>query len=148
MENRFEKFTALMTSIGRSIRKIKGEEVFEFDLKAPHVACIYYLYAVGPMSAKKLCDLCEEDKSNMSRIIDFLESNGFIFCESSSSRHYRGAWHLSDKGIEVSEHIIKRIDSVLDTAGEGISDEDRSIMYSCLDRINANLQKICDNYEA
>ena len=147
MEKRFEKFTALMTSIGRSIRKIKSEEVEEFDLKAPHVTCLYYLYTEGPMNAKRLCDLCEEDKSNMSRIIDYLETNNFILCETSSNRRYRSPWKLSEKGIEASNHIMKKIDSVLDLAGDGISDEEREIMYSSLEKINTNLQKICDKYD-
>ena len=148
MEKRFERFTALMTSIGRSIRKIKNEEMIEFDLKAPHVTCLYYLYSEGPLTAKALCDLCEEDKSNMSRIIDHLEERGFIVCSTSSTRRYRSPWRLSEKGVEVSEHISRKIDTVLNTAGEGISDEERAIMYSCLERINLNLQKVCNEYHS
>lgn len=148
MEKRFERFTALMTSIGRNIRKIKNEEMLEFDLKAPHVTCLYYLYLEGPLTAKSLCELCEEDKANMSRIIDHLKEKGFIVCTAETARRYRSPWALSEKGIEVSEYISKKIDAVLNTAGDGISDEERAVMYSCLDRINLNLQKVCNEYHS
>ena len=73
MQKRFETFTALMNNIGRSIRRIKTEEMLGFNLKGPHVVCIYYLYVKKSLTAKELCDLCEEDKANVSRNIDFLE---------------------------------------------------------------------------
>ena len=69
MEQRFETFTALVTGISRVIRKIKTEEMAEFHLKGPHVSCLYYWYKEGTLTAKALCDLCDVDKANMSRIL-------------------------------------------------------------------------------
>ena len=84
MEQRFETFTALVIGISRAIRKIKSEEMAEFHLKSPHVSCLYYLYKQRELTAKALCDLCDEDKANMSRIIDFLERNGYVLCATQS----------------------------------------------------------------
>jgi len=44
MNNRFETFTLLITSINRSIRRIKTETMARYELKSPHVSCLYYLY--------------------------------------------------------------------------------------------------------
>ncbi|MBQ7880983.1 MAG: hypothetical protein IJ358_04000 [Clostridia bacterium] len=44
MEQRFETFTVQIAKISRCIRKIKSEEMAEFNLKSPHVSCLYYLY--------------------------------------------------------------------------------------------------------
>ena len=44
MKERFETFTLLLSKINRSIRKIKTEEMEEFNLKCPHVYCLYYLH--------------------------------------------------------------------------------------------------------
>ena len=44
MIERFETFTVLITKISRSIRKIKTEEMAKFNLKSPHVSCLYYLF--------------------------------------------------------------------------------------------------------
>ena len=78
MDERFKTFTVLMANINRSIRKIKTEEMAEFRLKSPHVSCLYYLYKENALTAKELCDICEEDKANISRTIDYLETNGYL----------------------------------------------------------------------
>ena len=59
MEERFETFTVLIAKISRSIRRIKAEEMAEYDLKATHVNCLYYLYTVGELTAAELCERCE-----------------------------------------------------------------------------------------
>ena len=43
MQDRFEAFTVLIAKISRSIRRIKADEMAEYDLKATHVNCLYYL---------------------------------------------------------------------------------------------------------
>ena len=43
MEERFETFTVLIARISRSIKRIKADEMADFELKGPHVSCLYYL---------------------------------------------------------------------------------------------------------
>ena len=71
MKERFKTFTLLSTSIGRSIRRIKSEEMSEFDLKMGHLSCLYYLQRNNALTLTKLAELCEEDKANLSRSVDF-----------------------------------------------------------------------------
>ena len=146
MEARFETFTALITSINRSIRRIKTEEMVGFNLKSQHVSCLYYLYKEASLTAKELCDMCEEDKANVSRSIEFLETNGFLVCHSPARKRYRTPLELTEKGWEVGKYISDRIDHVLQTASIGISEERRVLMYESLTQISNNLQKICDAY--
>ena len=133
-----------MTGINRSIRRIKNEEMAEYDLKAPHVACLYYLRARGRLTLKELCEFCEEDKANMSRTLDSLESQGYISCISETSRRYRSPYVLTEKGTGLGDYISERINMVLARSSEGISPEELEIMYSCLDRVSSNLAGICE----
>lgn len=143
MEERFEKFTALITNINRCIKKIKTEEMVEFNLKGHHVVCVYYLRTRGSLTSRELCDLCEEDKANLSRTLEYLENNGYIVKE---SNRYRSPFTLSQKGIEIGNHIIKKIDNVLKITSLGISDSERETMYLSLERVSENLQKLCEEY--
>ena len=145
MEKRFETFTALVTGISRAIRRIKSEEMVEFHLKGPHVSCIYHLYTGGALTANKLCALCEEDKANMSRTIEYLEQQGYIAPR--TGPRYRAAIRLTDAGMLVGEQIAKKIDRVLSLAGEGVSEEHRAILYESLVRIHTNLLCVCDAYD-
>ena len=52
MEERFAAFTVLIAKINRNIRRIKTEEMAEFHLKGPHVACLYHLTTAGPLTAE------------------------------------------------------------------------------------------------
>ncbi len=55
MEERFETFTVLITRISRSIKRIKADEMADFELKGPHVSCLYYLSQQDGMTAAELC---------------------------------------------------------------------------------------------
>ncbi len=145
MEQRFETFTALVAGISRDIRKIKNEEMAEFHLKGPHVSCLYYLYTKGDLHFTALCDLCEEDKANMSRIIDDLEGRGYIVAR--TARRYRAPIRLSDEGRTLGAHVADKVDRVLSAVSDGVSEEDRCTLYECLSKIHTNLQKFCESYE-
>ena len=54
MEERFETFTVLITRISRSIKRIKADEMADFELKGPHVSCLYYLSQQDGMTAAEL----------------------------------------------------------------------------------------------
>ena len=148
MEERFKTFTVLIASISRSIRKIKTHEMAEFDLKSPHVSCLYYLYKAEPMSAKELCDICEEDKANVSRSIKYLEQNGYIKAEPMHGKRYQTPLVLTEKGRATGALIADKIDSILMSASDGLSESDRVAMYKSLTRINDNLQRICEGYSS
>lgn len=79
MENRFKLFTVLTSKISRCIRKIKTEEMDEFNLKSTHVSCLYYLYEENSLTAKELCDVCDEDKAAISRSLDYIEHSKSIW---------------------------------------------------------------------
>ena len=146
LEERFQTFTVLMAKISRCIRRIKTEEMAEFNLKSPHVSCLYYLYKEDFLTAKELCDICEEDKANISRSIVYLETNGYITCLSNAQKRYKSPLSLTDKGREVGRRITEKIDGKLLSVGDGLDDESRAVMYRSLSIISDNLQKICDGY--
>ncbi len=146
MEERFHTFTVLISQISRSIRKIKTEEMAEFNLKSPHVSCLYYLYKEGSLTAKELCDICDEDKAAISRSIVCLEREGYITCLTDAQKRYKSPLKLTGKGEEAGKRIADKIDGILQKAGEGLSEENRKVFYKSLNLINDNLQEICKNY--
>ena len=148
MENRFEVFLGLMTGIGRSIRRIKSMEMADFHLKGTHALCLYYLYREGALTATELCERCEEDKANISRTIEYLKRNGYILCHEETGKRYRAPLSLTEKGREAGGALVEKIDRVLSLSDEGITPEHRQIMYESLAKVNENLQRLCDQYEA
>ena len=147
MQHRFRTFTLLTSQISRCLRRIKAEEMADLDLKSGHVSCLYYLHQIGPMTARELCEMCEEDKANISRSMEYLEKNGYLSPLPEKKGRYKRRYILTEKGTEAASILDEKIDLILEVAGQGISDEDRAIMYKSLAKISTNLQRICNEYD-
>lgn len=142
MKERFETFTVLINKISRNIRKIKNQEMAEYELRSTHVSCLYYLYVAESLTATELCERCEEDKATISRAVDHLETNGYAICEAKSSKRYNSRIMLTDKGRSVGKEICDKVNLILDEVGDGLSDEERVEFYRYLRIISDNLERV------
>ena len=145
MQERFEKFTMLIVKLARNIKRIKSLEMEEFELKSPHVSCLYYLNNNEGLTFKQLCEACDEDKASVSRSIDYLVGKGLIV--NYSSKAYKSKILLTEEGKNIADEINKKISDVLEDAGKGVSDDERAIMYRSLTIISDNLEKISESHD-
>ena len=147
MIERFETFTVLLNRINRNIRKIKNEEMANYELRSPHISCLYYLYISEELTSKDLCERCEEDKATISRSLDYLEKNEYLICKSQSKKRYNSPFVLTEKGVSAGKRIADKIDAVLEEISVGISDKDRTIFYRSLNIISENIEKVAKFYD-
>ena len=145
MKERFKTFTVLINRISGSIRKIKNQEVAEFNLRSTHVSCLYYLYTGEALTATELCELCAEDKATISRTLDFLENEGYLTCQTQHTKRYKSPLQLTEKGKRISKQIADKIDGVLDTISIELTEAERIEFYRCLSLISDGLENICQN---
>lgn len=147
MQERFETFTVLINRISRNIRRIKNQEMTEYNLRSAHVSCLYYIYTLNKATATDLCERCEEDKATISRALDYLERNGYIIREAESTRRYKSPILLTDKGNEAGKKIADKISGVLDTISEDLTPQERIAFYRSLSIISESLDAISKNKE-
>ena len=114
----------------------------EYNLKGPHISCLYFIYLSGGLTATELCERCEEDKATVSRSLDFLEKNGFVFCRDQTKKRYKSPIELTSKGLEAAGKIAAKIDSILETVSGQMSEGDRVIFYRFLTAVSDNIEKI------
>ena len=136
MPNRFELFTFLITSIHRSIHRIKSEFMDELGLMSSHVPILYYLTVKGPMSITELAEMSLDDKANISRAAVALEKKGLV---ARNGRGRRLILSLTEEGQPVGLRIRTGIERVLAVSAKGLSEEERAAMYSALSTVNENL---------
>ena len=98
------------------------------------------------MTASKLRECCDEDKSQVSRSIEYLESEGFLLCNSKTKKRYNCPLILTEKGLKMGKFVTDKIDELVAIASTGLDEENRTLFYECLTKISDNLQKICDGY--
>ena len=142
MQERFETFTVLINRISRNIRKIKNREMAQYDLRSAHVSCLYYLYTTPGATARDLCERCEEDKATISRALEYLEENGYLFCETKSAKRYKSPLMLTEKGRAVGGKIADKISGVLEEISVGLSEEERIAFYRSLSVISESLEQV------
>ena len=144
MTERFETFTVLINRISRNIRKIKNQEMAEYNLRSAHVSCLYFIYRGENITATELCEKCEEDKATISRALDYLEKNEFITCESKNAKRYKSPLVLTEKGTVAGKQIADKIDSVLDEISDGLSDDERVEFYRSLSIISQRIESVAN----
>ncbi len=147
MNERFEIFTVLIAKISRNIRKIKNQEMAEYDLRSAHISCLYYLYRNDNMTATDLCEKCEEDKATISRSLDYLEKNGYLTCEAKYVKRYKSPLVLTDKGKEAGKKITDKINLVLDEISVGLTEKERADFYRSLTIISNGLDAIGSRFD-
>jgi DNA-binding MarR family transcriptional regulator len=147
MLERFETFTVLINRISRNIRKIKNQEMAEYNLRSAHVSCLYYLYTNKGATATDLCERCEEDKATVSRALDYLETSGYLTRKSKSAKRYKSPLILTDKGNEVGEKIAAKIEGILDTISGSLTEEERIAFYRSLSLISEGLETVSKSGE-
>ena len=76
-----------------------------------------------------------------------IEKNGYLEAMEKEHKKYKRPLELTEKGLQTGKHISERIDSILETSSDGVSEEERNVLYLSLSQISENLQKICDRYD-
>ena len=137
MENRFETFTVLVSRISRNIRKLKNQEMSDYNLRSAHISCLYYLYASRGLTATDLCERCDEDKASISRALEYLDSNGYL--EPEAERRYRSPLVLTQKGEETGRIIAEKINGILEQISGGLTEAERLAFYRSLAIISDSL---------
>ena len=143
MIDRFETFTFAIFEILQSWNKIASNEMRCYNLKAAHaVYLIELLKSPEGITSANLCEICNKDKAEISRAVSIMEKNGLIKKERITNNSYRALIKLTDKGIKAAKQIEERAKIAVEAAGNGLTDKEREIFYSALEKIASNLKTL------
>lgn len=137
MEKIFENFTISILKLNKLIQKIKQHEMQEYDLKAIHVMCGYYLneHPEG-LTSSELVKLTLEDKAAISRALKAMQDRGFVTYD--ANRH-NAPVRLTDEGKRFAEFILERSDKAVEAGSAALSEDERNLFYKSLGAIAENL---------
>ena len=145
MITRFEHFSASISCISRYIQRIERMEMEKYGLKGPHAQCLLVMgrYPEG-ITAARLCEVCDKDKAAISRMVAELKEKDMIHRVGPNGQRYRALLRLNEKGEEAAVHVEERARQAVEAASEGMTEEQRNIMYAALELIAGNLLNICN----
>lgn len=144
MVSRFEQFTNGVFSIIRCVQKIERVEMAKFGLKGPQAQCLLAMarYPEG-ITSSQLRAVCDKDKAAISRTVADLEKEGMVERVSRNGNRYRAMLKLTPQGRQAAQQVEERAQLAVDKASEGMTEEERAVMYRALNLISTNLQSIC-----
>lgn len=143
MLNRFARFSLAISEIDRCWHKLATDEMAKYDLHSPHVVYLNVLYQHPEgITAAQLSELCCKNKADVSRMVTILKMKGLVRKESHSGKFYRAKLLLTAKGQQAAEYVRQRIALAVELAGDGMTEQERTIFYRCLEQIAANLQTL------
>ncbi|MBQ9743745.1 MAG: winged helix-turn-helix transcriptional regulator [Clostridia bacterium] len=147
MLRRFKEFTKNISLAYKYLIKIKSFGIKEFGLKGSHVMCLFYIgESENGLTATELCKLCCEDKAAISKSLSALSENGYVSLENSENKKYRSTYFLTESGMQVVDRVKDKIFSAVVEGGHGLTEEEREVFYSVLQRIVDNLEAVSKKY--
>ena len=148
MKQRFETFVTAISSISRSLQRLKSMEMADLGLKGTHVMCLYQLqqHEEG-LTSSQLCQLCDEDKAAISRTVSELKGLELICIPEETEKRYRKRILLTDQGRQVTARMDRKIVDAVTAATQGYSQQEREIFIRVLLRVDENLQGACAKEE-
>lgn len=141
MLGRFEQFSSAIACIHRGIAKIERDEMVKTGYKGIFAPCLLVMYHHPEgIDAAALCRACDKDKAAVSRIIAEMIKLGLISRKGDNA--YRAKLFLTTKGERAAHYVCRKAVAAVEAAGRGLTEEERIVFYSCLNRIAASIQKI------
>jgi len=140
---RFETFTFSLSKISSSWNKIAAEELKPFGLKGAYVVYLITLYKnPDGLTSANLCEMCNKDKTEVSRAIAAMEEKGLVERENTTASGYRARITLTKIGITATKTLCERVKLAVEKGGKGLTEEQRESFYTALEIISANLKEI------
>ena len=143
MLTRYEQFSFTISCIYRQIQKIERDEMVKYGMRGAYAQYLVAMsrYPKG-ITASQLCEVCDRDKAAISRAVNDMEAHGLVERRGEGDSHYRASLMLTNKGRNLAAVVLKRAQTAVEVAGQGMSDEERMVFYTCLDRIERHLNSI------
>lgn len=146
MLSRYEQFSALISGLYRSIQKIEREEMVKYGFKGAYAQ---YLAAMNHhpegVTSAQLSEICDRDKAAVSRAVADMEEKGLVLRTGQKDNLYRARLTLTDEGRQAAEFVSRRGQNAVEAASQGMTENDRKVLYATLALISTNLQSICKN---
>ena len=142
MNDRFERFSAIIAEISYNLHKIAAQEMEKYGLKGPYAIYVLTLYRYEKgLTAAQLCELSNRDKSDVSRAVTEMVKKGLLERDAGA---YRSRLRLTELGRVSAKELRSLVDKAVSVIDRDVSADEREGMYSALGKISSNLRLISE----
>ena len=146
MTDRFEKFSFAISELYHYLHKITRDEMEKYGLSGPHAIYFFVLsrYETG-LTCRSISEASFRNKADVSRAMTLFEKKGLVKKEGGATNSYRAKITLTDKGKTAAKKLRERAAIVTEAVGNGLTEENRKVLYNSLELIALNMRQICND---
>lgn len=139
-EDRYIMFSVAIDQAAKNLQRLKHIRMEKYGLRAVHVTCLIRLgRSPEGLTGTELSEICEVDKSLISRVLSDLIENGFADYEK-TEKIYRKRIQLTDLGRTVVDEMRDVMDATVNAIRTDVSEEDLDAFYRTLHLIDRNIR--------
>lgn len=129
----------LLKDVSRRYTRRFEERAQRLSLTLPQCKALIYLEGSEGISQKRLAELTELDPMTLVRILDRMESDGWVQRRFDPADRRAHALWLTAKAKPVVEHVWQLIGETRAEMLQGLSGEERTLLVTLLERLHTNL---------
>ncbi len=114
------------------------------DITHEQFGILFILSQQDGLYQRQIAILLSKDRPNISRMLDILETKGYIIREKHPENKRISKVYITEKGKDKVELLIPFRDSFKEKLCKNISQEEMDICFSVLARIRENLSDSCN----
>lgn len=143
--DRLRNFGFLLHEVSRAYVRRFERHAQDLSLSLPTCKALGYLKRFEGVSQSRLSELTAIEPMAMVRIIDRLEADGLVERRVNPSDRRARALHLTASAAPTLDTIWHLAAMTRSEALEGVSQAERDVFLSVLERVNTNLGRILDS---
>ena len=127
------------------MHKLESTEMESIGLKGPYAL---YLLTIARhpngITLSKIAEISARDKADVSRAVSAMTEKGLIEKLGADNKNYRSPISLTEKGRDAANQLALLSNNAVECASKDVSDEDREIFYTVLEKIILNIKKMTE----
>lgn len=143
MIDRFEQFSYAISTINGYIQKIERQEMAKYGLKGAYSQYLIAIYRnPDSITSAQLGRICLKDKGAVSRAVSELLKRSLLKRAGENNNLYNAKLELTQEGEKAAQALCEKASFAACLAGEDLSEDEREIFYSALNKISLKLEKL------
>ncbi len=139
-----EQMTYLVYVMQKRMRRQMSAALDRDDITLEQYVVLYNLINQDGINQKNLSRKVDKDQATLARILDILESRGYVVRKTTEKDRRAFLVYITDEGRSKVKEIAKRLEIVHNRIVEGLSAENVDMFIDLIKLMNENLERKID----
>lgn len=135
-----EQLTYLVYVMHKRMRRRMSKALEKYDVTLEQFVVLYNLYGEDGMNQKSLSNKVDKDQATLARILDILETRGYVERRTTEKDRRVFLVFITDSGRNKVKETARRLEKVHNEIIHGIPEDKIDSFVGLIKQMNANLE--------